>query len=203
MFVNNELGIEWWLPPRTASRMTRLIITKVGFELVDGHHILGDGKSGRKIILNVRNPYSIVVSRYRQFYKKNISINYTYDWETFKDFVRMFKSWVTDTGSFQFYTYPEILSSANTEPYFRVRYENYFNDLMSFDFIRDNQHLFPDELERLHKGKDGWVENSLFDTSIPYHEHYDQETADIVWEMYNNIFLYDGYDRESWKTITI
>lgn len=203
MYINKDLNIEWWLPPRTASRMTRIIIIRVGFELADAHHWLGDGKSEKKIIINVRNPYSIMVSRYKQFYKKNVDIPNNHDWESFSQFIKTFKDWPVAIQSLKFYSYPKILKSSNIEPYFKVRYENYFNDLMSLDFIRNNQHLFPNEVDRLNKGKDSWIENSLFDSSIPYHKHYDQETADIVWEMFEDVFIYDGYDRDSWKTITI
>jgi hypothetical protein len=201
MYVNKELDIEWWLPPRTASRMTKIIIQKLGFECFEHHHYFDDNISGRKIIINVRNPYSIVVSRYKQFYKKNITGSYTYEWENFNDFVKTFISWVRDGRSYQFYTYPEIFNSTNASPFFKVRYESYIDDLMSLDFIRNNQHLITDELNQLHQGK--WSENSLLDTTIPYNAYYDQESADMVYDLYNNIFIYDEYDRESWKTITI
>ena len=144
-----------------------------------------------------------MVSRYKQFYKKSVVIPNNIDWESFNHFVKAFKDLPVTIQTLKFYSYPKILKSSNVEPFFKVRYENYFNDLMSLDFIRNNQHLFPNEVDRLHKGKDGWVENSLFDSSIPYHKYYDQETADIVWEMFEDVFIYDGYDRESWKTITI
>lgn len=197
MYVSKELDIEWWLPPRTASRMTKIIIEKLGFECVENHHYFNSNISGRKIILNTRNPYSIVVSRYKQFHKKI----YNYNWENFNHFVKTFVIWVQEDRNNQFYTYPEIFNSTNTKPFFKVRYEQYVDDLMSLDFIRNNQHLLSMELEKLYQGK--WTEGIEVDTSLPYHAFYDQETADIVWEMYNNIFIYDGYDRESWKTITI
>ena len=91
MYVNKDLNIEWWLPPRTASRMTRIIIIRVGFELADAYHWLGDGKSEKKIIIDVRNPYSIMVSRYKQFYKKNVDIPNNHDWESFSQFIKTFK----------------------------------------------------------------------------------------------------------------
>lgn len=201
MYINYDLGLEWWLPPRTASRMTKEIITPLGFELIEHHHFFSDASSQRKIILNVRNPYSIIVSRYKQFYKRNIGTDYGYDWESFKSFVITYEQWINDAKAYKFYTYPQLLESQNRKPDFVIRYENFKNDLMSLSFIRNNTHLIQSQLDKLDEGK--WVENSSFDTTIPYHTHYDQETADIVYKIYEHVFIFDGYERDSWKYITI
>jgi hypothetical protein len=41
------------------------------------------------------------------------------------------------------------------------------------------------------------------DTSLPYNQYYTQESADLVYENYKNLFIFDGYEKDSWKTITI
>lgn len=197
MYVNKDLNIEWWLPPRTASRMTRMIIEKLGFEQVGYHHSFNSINENRKIYINVRNPYSIIVSRYKQFNNRHIS----YTWTNFNEFVKTFATWV-ETGHIKiFKDYPETFESTNTKPFFKVRYENYLQDLMSIDFIKDNQHIIQPELDTVNQGK--WNDNVFVDTTKPYYEFYDQETADIVYKLYENNFVYDGYDKESWKTITI
>jgi hypothetical protein len=202
MYYNKELDIEWWLPPRTGSRMTAQIIRKLGFEVVGHHHLFNSINSAEcKIILNVRNPYSIIVSRYKQFFKKNISTRYTYDLDSFYDFVKTYISW--ENSSPTPYNYPKIFNTSPVKPYFKVRYENFINDLMSIDVINQNQDLIQPELEKLKVGKLAWRENSSMDTSIPYNQHYSQESADLVYEHYKNLFIFDGYERDSWKTITI
>ena len=204
MYISDEFKVQWWLPPRTASRMTAEILRKLNFEVYGNHHLFNENPSvDSKIILNVRNPYSIIVSRYKQFYKKNISTSYTYEWGNFNDFIKTFIRWFNEHRNYGFYNYPEIFNKSNTKPYFRVRYEHFIDDLLSVDVINNNKHLIQDELEKLNLGKLTWSENSLLDTSIPYHQHYNQESADLVYDLFENIFIFDGYERDSWKTITI
>jgi hypothetical protein len=204
MYYNKELGIEWWLPPRTGSRMTAEIIRKLGFEVVGHHHLFVHTPNyENKIILNIRNPYSIMVSRYKQFYEKDITVNYTYNWDNFTDFVKTFIEWTKVGRNYSFYSYPEILDKTNRQPHFKVRYENFINDLMSIDVINQNQHLIESELEKLNVGKSARSENSMLDTTIPYHQHYTQEAADLVYEHYKYLFIFDEYERDSWKTITV
>jgi hypothetical protein len=202
MYINKKLDIEWWLPPRTASRMTAKIIKKIGFELVNHHHSynLIDQKK-TNIILNVRNPYSIIVSRYKQFYLKNKLIPQKYRWSSFVEFVKFYIN--MENSRPNAYEYPDLFNTANVKPYYRVRYEKFVNDLMSLDFICNNQYLDTDDLFDLKKGKTMWSENSTLDTSVPYNQYYTEESANMVYNHYEKLFVFDEYEKDSWKTITI
>lgn len=204
MYVNKELNVEWWLPPRTASRMTAEIIRLLGFEVDGHHHLIYDEVSNRKIILNVRNPYSIMVSRYRQFYNEHNLKREDFKLDTFFGFINSFIHWVNNSSStYRFYRHPEILTKANRKPDIVIRYETFVDDILSIDFIKDNVEKIPHQIEKLHNGKSHWPDNSDLKITGPYYEFYDQECADLVYNHYEHLFIFDGYEKDSWKTITI
>ena len=54
MYISDKYQIQWWVPPRTASRMTRKFLEKLNFTGQWGHHTVY-GDSRYDVYLNIRN----------------------------------------------------------------------------------------------------------------------------------------------------
>ena len=61
MYYSEKYKSQWWLPPRTASRMVKKFLDRLDFKSL-GHHSLTIVDPSWDLNLLVRNPYSIAVS---------------------------------------------------------------------------------------------------------------------------------------------
>ena len=82
MYISDGYQIQWWVPPRTASRMTNKFLQRLNFRGQWGHHTVY-GDSTYDVYLNIRNPYSIVASL---FFLSRVANGLT-----FEEFVRKSK----------------------------------------------------------------------------------------------------------------
>lgn len=193
MWVSEKYKIQWWLPPRTASRMTASFLKKLNFHQEWGHHgVFGESKND--VYLNIRNPYSIAVSYYFLGNQQNYK-------ETFEEFILKSKgdySWMKNINTLDFL---EALRDRKLEPKKVIRYENLVEDLLSLELIQENIILLDDEVKKLKEGVNPWRTDYKPEFLKPYSEFYTQELADIVYENRQKFFEFGGYNRDSWKTI--
>jgi len=193
MYVSDKYQIQWWLPPRTGSRMTSEILLKLGFHNEWGHHIMF-GESKHDVILNLRNPYSVVVSYYLgSMYSKS---------KTFKEYLNDKTINHLEKSNKHLMDYTEALRERQLKVKQIVRYENFINDLLSVDFIKENLDLIPEELEKLNMGKTPWRTNYEESLIKPYSDFYNEEIAEMVYHSKKKFFDFGEYSKDSWKILS-
>ena len=194
MYISDQYQIQWWLPPRTASRMTKSIITKLGFKTHRGHHsVFSDCEYD--VYLNIRNPYGIVASI---FHMKDPDT-----FISFEDYVIRNQGWFGNPENDYTMDFVDAIIKQNSSVKKLIRYENYRDDILSIDFIQENIHLLQEEMKDMNLGNQLWRQQThLWHKRIPYNQLYTQETADIVYELKKKFFEFGGYEKDSWKTLT-
>jgi hypothetical protein len=192
MWVSEKYKIQWWLPPRTASRMTASFLQKLNFHQEWGHHTLF-GESRYDVYLNIRNPYSLSTSYYFLTHKLHKL--------TFEEFIKKSKGnyeWVTNSHLLD---YVKAFGVRKLSPAKIIRYENFEEDLMSVECIKSNQEILSEQITKLKQSTTPWRTDYKPEFLKPYSEFYTQELADIVYENRKKYFEFGGYDRDSWKTL--
>lgn len=195
MYISDEYKVQWWLPPRTGSRMTKSILLKLDFEERWGHHTCF-GDSTYDVYINIRNPYAITVSYY---HLRQSDIRQRDNPETFEEFVRKFKGEYLNFKNYHLLDYLQALKERKLQPTKIIRQEHLFEDLLSIDFIKNNQHRLETQIAYLEEGSTPW--RKYYD-STPYNEYYTQELADIIYENRKKFFDFGRYDKDSWKTLS-
>ena len=193
MWVSDEYKIQWWLPPRTASRMTVKFLQKLKFRQEFGHHTVF-GNSRYDVYLNIRNPYSIVVSYFFLTHQQ-------FGYKDFSEFVKKTKGEYYYMGTPYLLDYIEAFRDRKLEPAKIIRYENFFEDLTSIEIIKSNEKLLELEMKILELETLPWRKNYKEEFLKPYSEFYTKELADIIYENRQKYFEFGGYDRDSWKTL--
>jgi hypothetical protein len=194
MLYHKDFKINYWLPPRTASRMTKEMLVVVGFEgFTPNYHDLVLYDSSWDLIVNVRNPYSAYVSAFLMGSKAKT--------QTFKEFLDLGDQDHLQEKFRDHWDVGSALKRYNLVPTKLVRYENLQEDILSLDFIKCNPLNLESLIVKLKQGKEPWREHYSEIGDQPYHTFYNQELADIVWERKKYSFELLGYDRDSWKTI--
>ena len=179
MYISDQYQIQWWLPPRTASRMTKAIITKLGFEVQGGHHaVFSDCKYD--VYLNIRNPYSVVASI---FFRLE-----TREYISFRDFVIKGRADFIDAKNLHLTDYTKAAMIQNSNIKKLIRYENYRDDILSIDFVQENIHLLQEEMKMFNSGTSPWRSNNKWHDRVPYNQIYTQEIADLVYEYKKSYF---------------
>jgi hypothetical protein len=194
MLYHKDFKINYWLPPRTASRMTKEMLMVVGFEgFTPNYHDLVIYDNSWDLIVNVRNPYSAYVSAYH-----TVTHSKT---QTFKEYLDLGNQDHMQGKFMDHWDVGSALKRYNLIPNKIVRYENLQEDILSLDFIKCNLLNLESLIDKLKEGKKPWREHYSEIANQPYHTFYNQELADIVWERKKYSFELLGYDRDSWKTI--
>ena len=189
MYLCEKYNIQWWLPVHVGSTVTRFLLEKIGFIPHRGQHPIDPGID-YDIIVNVRNPYTLAVS----MWKNNLS---KLDGMSFSDFIRTYK------GEYPFYhnlseiDYVEHSKDRMDKLKKIVHQETLYEDLISLDFIWDNRDLIKEDLNRIETVKT-FKRNEYFH-HLPLSEIYTDELADIVYTHRKKFFDFGGYDSESWK----
>ena len=192
MYISDEFKVQWWLPPRTGSRMTQSFLLKLDFESKWGHHTCF-GDSTYDVYINIRNPYAIAVSYYHLRHRDTP--------ETFEEYVRKYKGEYVNFKNYHLMDYLQALKERKLQPTKIIRQENLLEDLLSIDFIKNNQHRLKPEIAHLEEGSFPWRKYYPKDLK-PYNEYYTQELADIIYENRKKFFDFGGYDKDSWKTLS-
>jgi hypothetical protein len=151
MWVSDKYQIQWWLPPRTASRMTASFLKKLEFHQEWGHHTVF-GESRYDVYLNIRNPYSKLISYYFLGQEQNYN-------KTFEEFIKESKGDYFQMKNSHLLDYLEAFRDRKLEPKKIIRYETLIEDLLSVKIIKDNLELFEDEIKKLKQGVSPWRSN--------------------------------------------
>ena len=197
MYYSPKYEAQWGLPPRTASRMTKEFLDKLGFNELFGHHVVVNVRNDWELIINTRNPYAVAASMWILIYKNRKKNN------------RPVPTFLEHTLELDRPTYsipPEIgpsyyLQIFNRMPDRVIRYENFAEDIMNVPFIKNNSSLLQNEIDKLHQGDVPWMDDYPEEVKRPYYEFYDQELANIVYRQRKLEFDNFGYDPNSWKTL--
>lgn len=198
MYYSEKYKSQWWLPPRTASRMVKKILDRLEFIQQDGHHTFSLKNKNWDLNVLIRNPYSRAVS----YWLLNNEIEYnTNQFTTFSYSVYNSYDYLRDLHVGQFKNPSTSLISNKITNYNLVRYEHLFDDLIKIPYIKENQFELQDELSILSLGNLPWRKNRPNELMKPYHEFYTQELADIVYNQKQSEFELGGYHRDSWKTL--
>ena len=202
MNYNDELKVVWITPTRTGTRSSGTIMSKLKFksdnngihqkETVHGIGI-PEGKEDYKLIVNIRNPYSRMVSLYYLYLHNSNQFNQSFD------------RWVKSSLSFSDYNKNlfilENLKKLPKLPDLYVRMENFKNDINSLWFVKENF----DFLEQTLKHN---IENNLYDSRVQFNEfvkkeswkeYYNEEISEFVYKKMKNEFDFFNYDKNSWK----
>lgn len=180
--ISEKYKCLWIAPSRTASRNTSKILTHYGFQLngnpvfynnkYNYSHFIPDLNSypNYKVICNVRNPYSRVLSHFENYATKLKDKNK----ENFRVYVET-KGW-KEINLVQPILYKK--------PEYTLRMENIKEDLLKlpfiFDVIDENQldeYLIPDT------------------NSLPWEYFYDDDLKEIVYRSFENHFIFWGYEK--------
>jgi hypothetical protein len=184
-----------WLPTRTASNHAvhllnhfefynikcdfyRNIIKEKKDFLIHQHQFsLFDGHEKYKLISTIRNPYSRSVSLY-EFLNSGGERGF----DSFDNFVLNYKK------------NPVKPIFGERVPDFFLRQENLYDDYIKIPFVRDSKLNECGILKELCEKKINKSPNRK-----PIKDHYNQETADIIYSNYKEYFELCGYDKDSWK----
>jgi hypothetical protein len=203
MNYNDELKVVWITPTRTGTRSSGAIMSKLDFKSENNNirqketvHGIGipKGKEDYKLIVNVRNPYSRMVSLY--YLEMNNS----------KQFNQSFDRWVKSNLYFSDYNINFFISDSLKKlpklPDLYVRMENFKNDINSLWFVKENF----DFLEQTLKHN---IENNLYDSDEfrsngfkkkeSWKEYYNEEISEFVYKKMKNEFDFFNYNKNSWK----
>lgn len=185
----------FWTPPKTASTTASIILKNFDFkcyeevdnklELYDETFIhnhdsvLFEGNDVFDLILTIRNPYEIHISRFKptESYTKVKFVENLYELFSKENL---------------FHTIQKNLG--NRKPNYILRVENLLEDYSKIPFIRNSEFFKTGKLNEILNLKHN---KTLYNYN--WKDFYDKDVADLVY--YNNIVFFDsfGYDRNSWK----
>ena len=198
MYYSEKYKSQWWLPPRTASRMVKKILERLEFIDHDGHHTLTIKDPNWDLNILIRNPYSRSVSYWLLNNEKNYNTN---KFVKFSDSIYKSHDYLTDITNKDFKNPSRVLHSQNITNYNLVRYESLFDDLMKISYIKENQLELREELSIFDLGNAPWRKDRPKELIKPYYQFYTQELADIVYTQKQSEFDLGNYHRDSWKTL--
>lgn len=198
MYYSEKYKSQWWLPPRTASRMVKKILLSLEFIEQDGHHTFSIKNRYWDLNVLIRNPYSRAVSYWLLNNERNYNTN---RFITFSDSVYKLNDYLKDLHVGDFKNPSTTLVSKKITNYNLIRYESLLEDLMNISYIKENQLELREELSILELGNSPWRKDRPKELIKPYHEFYTQELADIVYTQKQSDFELGGYHRDSWKTL--
>ena len=211
MNVNDDLKTIWWLPTRTASRSVGEIVAHYNFynhlsKLPCSQsytHAIGipDTCENYTIISNIRNPYAKVLSTWHlRCFHSDSNKDCVIDMP-FSEFVQKHVS--SNSEEHQ-------IISQKKKPDIYIRTEHLVEDLKKVKFIdfenESIQHIMSVWINKNNYTSEGCEDNwnPKFDLKrddknpllTDYLNYYTQKELDIVWEVYKDVFVECGYQRE-------
>lgn len=171
------------------SSVTRFLLEDIGFEPHWGQHPI-DPECQYDVYLNIRNPYTLTISNWKNNQHKLYGLS-------FSDFVKKYK------GEYPFVRNPQQMDyvehSKNKKIKKIIRQENLYDDLISIEFIKENENLLKKKLfdiknkVRVFRGE---KTRKLVSDNL-----YDKDLADIIYYNRKKFFEFGGYDKNSWENL--
>ena len=94
MNYSDDLKVVWITPMRTGTRSSNALMQKLNFSGMNHEIKIPKGKENYFVVINIRNPYSRLVSLYNMFKVSQKKMNYEFeDWIKKDHFVLMDKDY--------------------------------------------------------------------------------------------------------------
>lgn len=199
--------VQWFLPKRNGTRTTIEILKKLEFE-IKGHSCdTNEVRKGYYTILNVRNPYSRVVSLYYLYCYHNQ--NFEVEFDNFIELINLSQRSnfiFSKTGqrlkrNIDFYNIHYdffIEETLGRSPEKIVKLENFENDLKSIPFLKNHGDLIDNFVViNGYENEFSKMTNKKF-----WKDFYNENNSIIIYEKLKEQFLKYGYDKNSWKNVT-
>jgi len=197
MYFSENYKSQWWVPPRTGSRMLKKILDRLDFKS-EGHHEMTIKDPNWDLNILIRNPYSRAVSYWLNRNEKR------YNTDNFMDFsesIHNKQDYLRDLHVSNFKDPSREIISKKIKYYTLIKYETLFEDILMVPYIKDNLHLLQQEISFFNLGHTPWRLDRPKELIRPYYEFYNQDLADIVYTQKQSEFELGGYHRDSWKTL--
>ena len=194
MSYSEKFKVVWLNPMRTATRSCISFQKKLGFEEWGVHSFqIPKERDDYQIIVNIRNPYSRLVSLYK--------INCI--WKKTEFVIEGFEPWVThalhDDNRIENISTVHLdllIDNLPKKPDVFVKIETLEDDLKKLWFIKDNLELLSSDFE-------SQINNNRYINEyrehIPWQNFYNQELADFVYQKTQKQFEMFNYEKDSWK----
>lgn len=194
MAYSDTLKVFWFNPMRTASRSTKEIQIHLGFKDPGAHYPPTEKYKEYYIVSGFRNPYSRFVSIFHFIFDRE-----TRTTDEFKAFAKK-KIWeeknLINRPNYQL-NLSDIFEYQKFKPQYLVRVENLYEDIMNLWFVKEKKD------DKLLEIMDSYVNTNNFHHEQgprpSWQEHYDEETANLVYDFFIKDFELGGYDKNSWK----
>ena len=194
MSYSDKFKVFWLNPMRVATRSCISIQKKLGFEEHGSHNFnVPKDKVDYQIIVNIRNPYSRLVSLYK--------INCIWAQKEFT--IEGFKLWIKDVlddskikHNMSTVYLDQLINSLPKKPDVFVKIESLERDLKKLWFIKDNLELLSSDFE-LQIDNNRYINE--YREHIPWQNFYNQELADFVHQKTQKQFEMFNYEKDSWK----
>jgi hypothetical protein len=199
MTYSDELKVCWFTPQRTATRTTHILLKELGFKTLGTHEFnLPKERSDYRLISNIRNPYSRLVSTFFLYSSHN------------KRFDLNFKKWCDYALNDEIFAidyqlkYHIPIKNVGRKFYKFIRVENYVDDLKSLDFINLENPRIQDIWEKniLKNGYTHEFKQIQTEERKTWYDFYNEEIADLVFSTLKEQFDFFGYEKNSWKNGT-
>ena len=213
MNVSHKLKLIWWAPPRNATRALSEILCHYDFynyeinETADirstyhSHNCkIPTGLEHYDVLLQVRNPYSRIVSCWHLDCFTTVLGEELIITETFESYIK--------SKSKSFINHYENSLNIKFPKYF-ICYESLKKDIIKLPFIDLNDYNINVAFER-HIVNNGYMtegpnnelgnlKRSKHSAYADWQSYYTQELADLVYKEYTDQFNLFNYDKNSWK----
>ena len=194
MSYSDKFKVFWLNPMRVATRSCISIQKKLGFEEHGSHNFnVPKDKVDYQIIVNIRNPYSRLVSLYK--------INCI--WEQTEFTIEGFKLWIKDVlddskikHNMSTVYLDQLINSLPKKPDVFVKIESFNEDLKKLWFIKENMDLLVSDFDS-QINENQYVNE--YREHIPWQNFYNQELADFVYQKTQKQFEMFNYEKDSWK----
>ena len=195
MSHSDKLKVFWFNPIRTATRSSGTVQEFFKFKNVRQHYLPTENHKDYYLISNIRNPYSRLVSIFYFVFGKET--------RTIEDFRRFLKKKIQEEKSNLVGTQDlqinltKIYEGIGKFPDEFVRVENLYDDIKNLFFVRDNSDPKLYEIMENNIKSNKYFQE--YGSRPDWKKHYDEETANILYDYLKDDFKLGNYDKNSWK----
>ena len=194
MSYSDKFKVVWLNPMRIGTRSCISIQKRLGFEECGSHNfIIPKEREGYQIVINIRNPYSRIVSLYK--------LNRIWEHREFN--IKDFEPWVRDALddakirlNISTIHLDLLINQLPKKPDLYVKIERFDEDLKKLWFIQDNLDLLKSDFE-IQINENQYINE--YNSNIPWQNFYNLELANFVYEKTQKQFNMFNYEKDSWK----